>query len=387
MKTQERIYLNNAATSYPKPPAVHIAVRRAMEQIPCHTARAGFETGGEDVFTLCREKLARLLHAPRVEDILLTSGATESLNLVLRGFDFSNGHIVTTTTEHNSVLRPLTHLQEENDVTVTYVDCDSDGTVDPASIQQAMRDDTRAVVVNHCSNVTGTVQDLAAITEATKALNTLMIVDASQSLGNLPIDVVDMGIDVLVFTGHKSLYGMAGTGGFYLREGLEPRPLKVGGTGIRSDLLIQPPERPLYYEVGTQNHLGFAALCAGLEFIENETVSAIGQYKHHLCRRLVASLESISGIRIHGPAQHGESTMLVSLNVVDLDPADAGYMLAESFGITVRAGLHCAPLIHKALGTYPRGSLRISPSYFTAEEQIDKLVQALEQMCVVGIPL
>jgi selenocysteine lyase/cysteine desulfurase len=267
---------------------------------------------------------------------------------------------------------------------LTVVDCDDNGRVPPAAIEQAVRSDTSALVVNHCSNVTGTVLDLEAIGRIARRHGLLFVVDASQSAGLVPIDVAACGVDLLAFAGHKSLYGLPGIGGLYMREALSLRPLKVGGTGIRSDLLEQPREMPIYYEAGTPNMPGIVALQAGVDLVLRQGVDAIAQRKRQHLERIVDALGAIPGVVLYAPEVAQSYGSLLSFNFEAVGPEDAGYMLENSFGMVVRSGLHCAPLIHQALGSFPEGSLRVSPSYFTRDEEIDRFVEAVGAIAGAG---
>lgn len=377
------IYLNNAATSFPKPPSVNEAVTTYLATEPFHAGRVGFERQPEDTLAMCRRRLATLFGLDDPSHIVFTSGATESLNLALSGSNLS-GHIVTTAIEHNSVLRPLQRLRREQGIELTIVDCDHNGYVAPEAIKRAMRPETSAIVVNHCSNVTGATLDLEAIGRIARGHRALFVVDASQSAGVTPIDVESQQIDLLAFAGHKSLYGVPGIGGLYVREPLSLRPLKVGGTGIRSDLPDQPREMPLYYEAGTANMLGIAALNAGVGFVLQEGLPAISERKAQHIEQLLAGLSRVPEVVIHAPQVASTGAGVLSFNINGMSPEEVGYVLEHSFGIVVRAGLHCAPLIHKALGSYPAGSVRVSPSYFTTPEEIDRLIEAIEALVQVG---
>jgi len=374
------IYLNNAATSFPKPQEVITAVTTYLTSVPINPARAGFEVQDEDVISICRQKLAAFFKAEHPHQIIFTSGATESLNLAINGLDLDNDHVITTAIEHNSVLRPLKTLERQNKISLTIVDCDTHGWVDPEDIARHLRPNTKAVIVNHCSNVTGAILDLKSIADITHANDSLFIVDCSQSAGTLPIDVTGSGIDVMAFTGHKSLFGLPGIGGVYIREGLKLRPLKVGGTGVKSILLYQPEELPLYYESGTLNLPGIISLQAGLEFIANTGLAEIDGKKRADLRQLTAALQEIPKVIVYGSDNIDNRSSVFCFNIEGVSPADVGYILESSFGILVRAGLHCAPLIHQAMGAYPHGSVRVSPSYFTTAGELDYFIEAIKEI-------
>lgn len=378
------IYLNNAATSFPKPEEVITAINTYLQSPPFHSGRVGFEMQSEDVITACRQKLAQLFNADTPDNIIFTSGATESLNLAILGLNLIGGHVITTAIEHNSVLRPLKTLERDDGIELTIVNCDEYGFVSPSSIADQVQPNTKAIIVNHCSNVTGTILDLKSISEIAHAADVYFIVDASQSAGVAPIDVRADGIDILAFAGHKSLYGIPGIGGLYLREGLRPNPLKVGGTGVRSDLLYQPEEIPMFYEAGTQNMPGIVALNAGVDFVLRTGIDQIREAKLQYTRRMIKEFGDNPDIILYNRNDLDDASTVLSFNIKGIDPADVGYILENSFNIIVRSGLHCAPLIHKALGSYPKGSIRISPSYFTTHEEIDVFCEAIHQTCAAG---
>lgn len=295
------IYLNNVATTFPKPQRVIDAVNDFITQIPCDPKRSGFQKENySDIPGNCRRKLAELFNCSSPEQIIFTSGSTEALNLAILGSHLEGGHVVATTTEHNSVYRPLKKLEKEGRIQLTLVDCDETGLMAPEDIAAACTVKTKAVIVNHCSNVTGVVQDLYAIGAAVKKTDALFIVDASQSAGFIPIDVMAQKIDLMAFTAHKNLYGISGSGGLYIREGLKPEPLKYGGTGVRGDLLLQPETMPIYYEAGTPNRVGIAALNAGLDFIEETGPETIHQKKVELTAQIYRALSKIPNVTIYG---------------------------------------------------------------------------------------
>ena len=275
MKCYSMIYLNNAATSYPKPREVNAAISSYLNEMPFHASRVGFEMQQVNIVDSCRDKLATLFNVENPRQIVFTSGSTESLNLAILGLSFNECHVITTSIEHNSVLRPLKTLEREGVITLSIVACDEAGYVNPQKIAHAIQKNTKLIVVNHSSNVTGTVLDIKTISRIARSHGIVLLVDASQSAGCVPIDVQQWDIDMLAFTGHKSLYGIPGIGGLYIREGIVLNPLKVGGTGVRSDLLYQPEEMPLYYEAGTQNVPGIVSLDAGVAFILRTRIDRI----------------------------------------------------------------------------------------------------------------
>ena len=377
---REYIYLNNSATSYPKPESVLCGVETFLRQTPFHHSRTGFDSSSEDLIFECRKQLADLFNVSDPSRIIFSSGATESLNTALRGLPLQGEEIVTTAVEHNSVLRPLKTMEKSGDVKLSIVDCDENGCVSPASISEKLKQNTGAIVVNHCSNVTGITNDIETIGKIARKKHITFIVDASQSAGVYPIDVQKMNIDILVFAGHKSLYGIQGIGGAYIREGLEIKPLKVGGTGVRSDYLYQPESVPMYYEAGTQNLPGIISLYYGVKYILKEGIDVMRERKEGLVCRMKTFLSRQEKITLFPKMSCADNTTVFCFNIAGLDPEDVGYILENNYGIVVRSGLHCAPLIHRHIGTFPSGSVRISPSYFTEDTEVEIFNDALNQI-------
>jgi cysteine desulfurase family protein len=369
--------MNNAATGWPKPDSVIRAVNEYLSAPPVEGNRGSFtgnpyESAAED----CRDRLARFFGASDKSRIVFTSGGTHSLNLAIRGLSLNRAHIVTTMTEHNSVIRPLKRLEHEGGAHVEFVRCDSNGAADPDDIIRAIRPDTKLIAVNHCSNVTGAVQDTAAVGKAARERGIPFLVDASQSAGHIPIDVEAMHIDLLAFTGHKGLRGLQGIGGLYIREGVRPEPLLTGGTGVKSEDLYQPEAMPLYYESGTLNIPGIISLNEGVRTLEGGAMEADESRAAELMERLTNGISGIKGIRLIGNSRPA----IMSFVIEGKDPEETGYILANMYGIAVRTGLHCAPMIHRALGTYPLGTVRVSLSKWNTEGEVDKLVEAIGKM-------
>jgi cysteine desulfurase / selenocysteine lyase len=377
------IYLNNAATSFPKPQNVIDAVHEYMYAPPFHSSRAGFERQKEDIVYYARENLAKLLNVDEPLNIIFTSGSTESLNLAIYGIPFEGKHFVTTGIEHNSVLRPLKHLELEGKISMTIVPCDENAYVEPQAIGEAIQDDTIAVVVNHSSNVTGSILDLKAIAKIAHDKDCFFIVDGSQSTGNIPIDLNDWDVDLFAFTGHKSLYGLQGVGGLYIKPGIELRPLIVGGTGTKSEVMTQPEGMPIYYEAGTPNMPGIISLAAGTDFIFKEGLENIKAHKVKLVKKMMNELKEYPGIRVLNTEERN-SLSNFCFTVDKMVPEEVGYILDSSYDIIVRTGLHCAPLLLEPLGVHPWGTIRTSPSYFTKEEEIDIFIAAVKDIADMG---
>jgi cysteine desulfurase family protein len=373
------IYFNNAATTYPKPKQVTEAVARCIEEVPEAQFRNS-ASGHGSILNKCRENLARLFHIEEPDRIFFTSGATEALNLIIRGLSFKGKHVVTTVTEHNSVLRPLAAfipgwIGKDNEQ-VSVVNCDLKGEIAVEEIEKSIRKNTSALFINHCSNVTGAVQDIQRIGEMTRSRGILLIVDASQSAGFINIDVEKTGIDILVFTGHKGLFGIQGTGGFYLRPGLDLEPLKYGGTGKDSHI-ISLPSGPFEYEVGTMNVPGISALNSGVEYVLKHFDTIVAK-EGRLTAKLRSCLNKIEHVSVYCSLEN-ICAPIVSFRIAGLSPSDLGYVL-NAYGFVTRTGLHCAPLMHKALSTYPEGLVRVSLSCFNTEEEIDSLVRVITEI-------
>ena len=380
------IYLNNAATSWPKPSCVNEAVQACLMDTPASQFRGGSSILKKDVGMHCKEALGELLNIADHERIYFTSGATESLNTVLCGLDYgeAGNSILVTQTEHNSVLRPLMNQPVLKEHPVKIVPCTAAGEVKEEFLEKALEEEKQAgrqptaIVVNHCSNVTGYIQDMDMISRTAKKNNLCLIVDVSQSAGCVPVYADKWKVDALIFTGHKSLLGMQGCGGFYVREGISLKPLKYGGTGRNSSQLTYE-EEDYEYEVGTQNLPGITALFAGVNFVREIGIDEIHKKESILMQQLYDGLKKIRGIEVYGTSKECQGPVL-SLNFKGLTASDAAYILGSGYGITVRAGLHCSPLIHQAMGTEKNGTVRISISYFTEEHEIREFIMAAEQI-------
>jgi len=326
-----------------------------------------------------REKVARLFNAAGPLRVVLTCNATEALNLVLTGLLRPGDHVLATGLEHNSVMRPLSRLAGEG-VVVSPLSHGPDGALDLDDVRAAMRGGPRLVVVNHASNVTGRVQPVAEIAELAHERGALVLVDAAQSAGCVPIDIERDGIDFLAFPGHKSLYGPQGTGGLVFGRNADHRairPLKTGGTGSRSEHLVHPEGLPDRFEAGTPNAVGLAGLGAGLDFVLAEGVDRIRDHEEALCVRLVVGLSRIPGVLLHGLAQPGSRTATVSFTMEGLPVSQVGLSLDEEFGVLARVGLHCAPEAHRTTGTFPSGTVRFSLGRFNTTEHVDAAVAAV----------
>ena len=372
------IYLDNGATSFPKPPAVAAAMSHFLLKVGGSPGRSGHRLSQEAARVVfeCREALASLIGAPDSKRVVFTLNATQALNTAIYGTLRQGDRVVTTSMEHNSVMRPLRDLESRRVIEIHVVPCDRGGRLDAHQLEEAVRTHRpRLVAAVHASNVTGSIIPLREIGRICRAAGALLLLDAAQSAGALPIDVEADRVDLLAFTGHKSLFGPQGTGGLWAREGVDPEPLVRGGTGSNSELEEQPEFWPDRLESGTQNTVGLAGLLAGLQFIAAEGVAAIHTREEALVRRLLAGLEGIPGLRTHGPDHAAERTPVVSVTFDGLFPSEAGFLLEEGFNVLTRVGLHCAPAAHRTIGTYPQGTVRFTPGYFTTIEDIDTAIE------------
>lgn len=372
------IYLDNAATSFPKPDEVRQAVGAVMQDAGANPGRGGHQLvleAGRVVFE-AREAAAEIIGAADATRIAFTANATEAINLGLFGLLKAGDSVVTTTMEHNSVTRPLRVLQERG-VRVHKVAADGYGRVHAADIRRACAEKTTMVILSHCSNVTGTLQPIEDIGPWCRREGILFFVDAAQSAGLFPLDVAAMGIDLLAVPGHKGLLGPQGTGFLYAREGLEPVPLIYGGTGGNSLSELPPEQMPERLEAGTLNTPGLAGLAAGIRFLQREGLSRVREHEKQLVAELVAGLQDIAGVRLYGPLHSEDHGGVLSLTIDERDPSEIGFLLDREHGILTRVGLHCAPDAHRTIGTFPRGTVRLSPGYFNTLAEMRFTVSAI----------
>lgn len=375
------IYLDNAATTMRKPQEVMDAVVAAMGSLG--NAGRGASAGALDagrVVLRCREAVAALLGCPRADHVCFSANATAALNAALSGLVGPGERVVTTVLEHNSVLRPLARLADERGVDVAYVGCDTHGFLDMDELERLVTPGTCLVAVTHGSNVTGNLVDVVRVVQIAHAAGALCLVDASQTAGTAPLDMAAMGIDVVCFTGHKSLMGPQGTGGMAVAEGVDVRPWAEGGSGVHSFERRHPLGWPTRLEAGTLNAHGLAGLAAGIAFIEkNGGPAAVGAYEHALARRLWEGVHDVPGVTVYGgwPVAPERCGSIVALNVDGLDSAEVADALSSGWGIACRAGAHCAPLMHRALGTERQGIVRLSCGWFNTEDEIDTAVAAV----------
>ena len=373
------IYLDNAATTLHKPPQVAEAVLHAMTTMgnAARGAHSGALEASRTVFGT-REKLARLFACQRADHVVFTANSTEALNVAINGLIHKGDHVISTDCEHNSVLRPLYRLEEEErGVALDFVPADRRGLVDYADFERLMRPDTRAVVCTHCSNLTGNILDIGRIAGIAHSRGALLIVDASQTAGTVPIDMQALGVDVLCFTGHKGLMGPQGTGGLCIRPDVEIDPWKVGGSGVHSYDRHQPKEYPTRLEAGTLNSHGIAGLSAALDVILERGVADIQRAEHALMQRFYDGVRGISGVTVYGDFSAPERGAIVALNIRDYDSSAVSDELAVTYGIATRPGAHCAPRMHAALGTTEQGAVRFSFSCYNTEQEVDAAIAAV----------
>jgi len=374
------IYFDNACTSFPKPPAVVGAIQEYFLNIGSSPGRSGHRLALDAARLVfeARESLSQLFRVPRSEQLVFTSSATDALNLAILGLLNEGDHVITPSMEHNSVMRPLNHLLRKGIIDVSIVPCSEEGHIDLDTLKGSIRKNTRLIAVNHASNVVGTIAPLEEIREISDEIP--FLVDAAQSAGTVPIDVEAMGIDLLAFTGHKSLYGPQGTGGLFVREGIDLKPLRLGGTGSNSESWDHPEFLPDKYECGTPNTPGIAGLGEGARFVLHEGVEKIRQHEMELTRSLLEGLEDIEGITVYGPRKPHEQTATVSINVKGKEASEVGYRLDSEFDIMTRVGLHCNPGTHKTIGTFPHGTVRLSMGYFNTKEEVGQVLEALREI-------
>jgi len=380
------IYLNNAATSFPKPASVHAAIEKSIAQIPAETFRSTAACKQNDSVSLCRNQISRLLSVSKAAQVVLTPGATYSLNLLIQGLLHENDRVLTTTIEHNSVIRPLTYISKKKHITIEYISCNREGFIYLDSLEEKCNKKMHAFIFSLAGNVTGAVQDINAITGIIrkKQPDCLIIADAAQAAGLVPLNPESIGLDGVALAGHKYLLGPGGTGAVWLREGLFPDYLLTGGTGIRSDLTTQPEDMPIRYEAGTYNISGFAGLSAGVEYVNNNFQSIQKTVSENFLE-LLSMVEPIKNLKIYNCTdksviESGKQNPILCFNIAGLLPDETAMMLADNYGIVTRSGLHCAPLIHQAIGAPKQGSVRASLSIFTRREEIFCFAEALKEI-------
>lgn len=373
------IYFDNSATSFPKPEEVYKASEKAMRIYGANPGRGGHRMAVEaskEIFKV-REKVANLFNIKDPLRIAFTQNSTYALNFAIKSCINKKGHMITTALEHNSSLRPLFSKRDSGEIELELIYPEKNGEISIEKIIESIKEDTIAVVVNHISNVTGTIVDIEKIGKVTREKGVMLIVDASQSAGYLDIDVERDGIDILCFTGHKSLYGLQGSGGIYIREGIDFIPIIEGGTGSFSKLERQPLVMPEGLEAGTLNTLAIISLGVGIDFIQKVGIENIREHEDRLKQRFLEEVKKISEIEVYGSDKRGP---VVTLNIKGIDSGDLAAYLDEEYGILVRGGLHCAPKIHEAIGNGENGGVRFSFGFFNTDEEVDYAIKALKEI-------
>ena len=376
------IYLDNAATSYPKPEAVANAVYDFMVNNGSSSGRGSYKKAMQSDYIVyeCRKLIGKLFNFNDPKKVVFTSNITDSLNIVMRGILKENDHVITSSLEHNAVWRCLKTLEKERNIKIDTVECTEDGITNPEDVRKYIKDDTALIVFTHASNVLGTVQPIREIGKIARENNITFLVDAAQSAGAMKIDVKEDNIDILAFTGHKSLMGPMGTGGLVINTDIYINPQKAGGTGGDSSYEYQPEYYPNHLEAGTSNVSGIAGLREAVKFLNKVGVENIHSKEMELTKYALEKLQTVKDIEIYGPKDITKMLSVISFNIKDKRPEDIGSMLDQKYDIMLRAGLHCAPTAHDIIGTKKRGTLRIGIGYFNEKEDIDKLVDALNNL-------
>ena len=374
-------YLDNAATSWPKPEAVYRAVDHSMRKVGATPGRGGHrrEEEAQRIADEARVTLARLFHAPDPQGVAFTLNATQAINMALKGLLHPGDHVITSSVEHNALWRPLKALARRG-VEVTAVPCAPDGTLNPADVEAALHPGTQLVTMLHASNVLGTILPLAEVGEITRRHGALFLVDAAQTAGAYPIDMEAMHIDMLAFAGHKGTFGPHGTGGLVVRPGVELETWVEGGSGVESASETMPATLPMRLEAGTQNASGIAGLLAGVRFVLEQGVDRIRAHEMEMTGLLIEGLRDVPGLDVLGPQDLARRTAVVSVTIEGYSPDQLAAVLDQVFDVATRAGLHCAPQAHRVAGTLDCGALRFSPGYFTTEEEIRCAVDGLREI-------
>jgi len=379
----EKIYLDNGSTSFPKAPGVGRAMADFIEKVGVNIGRGGYEEAysAAEVVLDTREKLCWLFGFDQPENVIFTSGITASMNILLKGLLKPGDTVLTTSMEHNAVMRPLRQLEQQG-VKVELIPCMADGSLDFAAFLELARPGVRALVTTHASNVCGTVMPVKDMAEICQSMGIWTIVDCAQSGGILPIDMEDWGVDAIAFAGHKGLLGPQGIGGFLITDDLaaEVDPLLSGGTGSISHMETVPDFLPDRFEPGTQNLPGIFGLNAALTWLEEQGIDRIFNHEMACTARLLEGFSRMEGIRVAGRPQLTGRTAVVSIDFLHMDNADAAFLLEDTYGIMTRCGLHCAPTAHKTLGTFPQGTVRFAPGHATTMEEVEAALAAVQEI-------
>ncbi len=381
MGEKKYYYFDNAATSWPKPEAVYRAVDTALRS-GGSPGRSGHQRtlAAERQLFEAREKVAAFFGAQEPSSLIFTLNATDALNMAIKGLLNKGDHVLTTPFEHNSVARPLNAMARDGIITVTEIPCTDEGTLDLRELSSLFRPNTALVAAAHASNVSGYLLPVKELAAAAQARQVPFLLDAAQTAGVYPLDVKDLPADMLVFAGHKGTLGPQGVGGLILKEGIGLRPWREGGTGSRSHEVLQPAIMPDYLEAGTMNMPGIAGLQAGIAYIQSVGLENIRSHEVKLASMLREGLKKIPGTRVYGPADPKDGVAVVSFTLEGVDCGDVGFILEEVYGILCRTGLHCAPGAHRCLGTFPQGTIRLSPGFSTSEEDAAYVLKAVAEI-------
>ncbi len=376
------IYLDNAATSFPKPPKVYDRMDQYLRQEAANPGRSGhrLSVAAESQIVQARSILAKFFGVKHSERIAFTLNCTDSLNIAIKGVLKEGDHVITSILEHNSVLRPLNALEAAKKITLTKIRPSKDGFINPQDVKKEIKKNTKLIVLTHASNVIGVIEPIREIGRIVREAGALLLVDAAQTAGIIPIHVEDDFVDLLAFPGHKALYGPPGTGGLYVGERVKLVPWREGGTGFNSESQIHPETFPFVLEGGTPNSVGIVGLKEGVEFIFEKGIEAMRTHEQGLVKRLRDALKKIPGIKLFGTDEVSKSVAPVSFLLEGIEPQELSIVLDQSFDIACRAGLHCAPLMHEFLGTAPQGCVRFSPGYFNTVQEIDHAVDAVKSI-------
>ncbi len=379
MKRSQFIYLDNASTTFPKPEAVYKFITSFYKKFGVNPGRSrGYAfREAEKILNRTRERLTKMFNGTDSNRLVFTYNATDALNMVINGLVKMGDHVITTKLEHNSVLRPLNHVARDKGIEVDFVPFDQNGFVAPEDIEKKIKGNTRLVIVNHASNVIGTIQPIKEIGAICRKKGVVFAIDAAQTTGAIPIDIEKMNIDIVAFTGHKSLLGPMGIGGLYVREGIKISPTRFGGTGIRSQERFQPEDFPYCLECGTVNMVGVAGLYASLDYLNRRGLTNIHRYEMKLTRLLVDELQKIDRVVLYCSEISKNHLPLISFNIRGFKARDTGALLDEKYHIYHRAGLHCAPLVHEQLGTAPEGTVRFAIGPFNTRKDIETAIEAV----------
>ncbi len=375
------VYFDNAATTFPKPDIVYDRVMKVMKEYGANPGRSGHKLAlkaSREIFET-RNLISKFFNTGNPMNIIFTFNCTESLNIGIKGILKPGDHVITTSMEHNSVLRPIKHL-EKIGVESTIIKADEKGIINPLDIQRAIKSNTKLIVTTHVSNLTGSIMPIKSIGEIAKENNIYYLVDAAQSAGVYNIDVQKMNIDILAFPGHKGLLGPQGTGGLYIRDDVDLDGIFQGGTGSISYSLEQPEIKPDKYESGTINAPGVIGLGEGIRYIMEKGIDNIRIYEEELTKHFIDEAMKIDGIKLYGPLDINKQGAVVSLNIRDVDSSEVSYLLDEEYDIAVRPGLHCAPLAHKTIGTFEQGVIRFSFGLFNTHKEIEYGIKALKEI-------